>query len=59
MQEGERMQKIQLLFVTPEHPTPQEQQAFRQYLQGLLLLSLRDAGIISEAHLTCIEKKRK
>ena len=53
------MQKIQLLFVTPEHPTPQEQQAFRQYLQGLLLLSLRDAGIISEAHLTCIEKKRK
>ena len=39
------MQKIQLLSVTPEQPAPGEQKAFRQYLQGLLLLSLRDAGI--------------
>ena len=53
------MQKIQLLSVTPEQPAPGEQKAFRQYLQGLLLLSLRDAGIISEAHYTRIEKKRK
>ena len=53
------MQKIELLSVTPEQPTPQEQQAFRQYLQGLLLLSLRDAGIISEAHYIHIAKTLK
>ena len=53
------MQEIRLLSVTPEQPAPGAQKDFEAYLQGLLLLSLRDAGIISEAHYTRIEKKRK